>query len=222
MINKILIAEDIDSINTGIITILQDKFDFSIEHANSCDKAYLKILKAIQENNPFDLLITDLSFKADGFLENKLNHGEDLINAIKEQNITIRTLVYTIEDKPSLIKRLKEILHVDGIVLKGQNSLSELCLAIDAINKDENYFTSEVQYILKNDSTIAIDSYDITLLSLLSEGLTQHEISDALKKEQIKPSSISSIEKRIGELKTTLKANNSIHMISIAKDMCLI
>jgi len=222
MIKKILIAEDIDSINTGIITILKTKFDFVIDHANNCDSAYLKIIKAIQEESPYDLLISDLSFKNIGLVEQKLSNGEELVEAVKKIQPKLKSLIYTIEDKPSLIKRLKDIHQVNGIVLKGQNSLNELCLAINSIHNNEEYFTNEVVHLIKNDTTITIEDYDIQLLTYLSEGLSQQEISNIFKSNQIKPSSVSSIEKRICELKFTLKANNSIHMISIAKDMCLI
>lgn len=222
MVKKILIAEDIDSINTGIISILQDRFSFIIEHSNSCDNAYLKIIRSLQDGHPFDLLISDLSFKIEGFLTQELKGGEDLVNAARKIQPNLKTIIYTIEEKPSLLKRLKEDSRVNGIVLKGQKSLNELCNAIEAVQKHKDYFTNEVQAILKNDSTTAIQGYDITLLELLSKGFTQQEISAALKEREIKPSSVSAIEKRIGELKQNLKANNSIHMVAIAKDMCLI
>lgn len=222
MIKKILIAEDIDSINTGIISILKDRFNFIIEHSNSCDNAYLKIIRALQDEAPYDLLISDLSFKAEGFLTQELKGGEELVAAAKKTQPHLKTIVYTIEDKASLLRRLKEEKQVNGIVLKGQKSLNELCNAIEAVALQKDYFTSEVQAILKNDSTTAIQSYDITLLELLSQGFTQQEISAVLKEKEIKPSSVSAIEKRIGELKHNLKANNSIHMVAIAKDMCLI
>jgi len=222
MIKKILIAEDIDSINTGIISILKDRFNFIIEHSNSCDNAYLKIIRALQDEAPYDLLISDLSFKAEGFLTQELKGGEELVAAAKKTQPDLKTIVYTIEDKASLLRRLKEEKQVNGIVLKGQKSLNELCNAIEAVALQKDYFTSEVQAILKNDSTTAIQSYDITLLELLSQGFTQQEISAVLKEKEIKPSSVSAIEKRIGELKHNLKANNSIHMVAIAKDMCLI
>ncbi|QTV06846.1 response regulator [Faecalibacter bovis] len=222
MIRKILIAEDIDSINTGIISILKDKYDFEIEHANSCDKALLKIKKATLENTPFDLLISDLSFKTDGLLDPELKNGEELVSAAKKIQSNLKTIIYTIEDKPALLKRLKDEVEVNSIVLKGLNSLIELCTSIEKLNTGENYFTTEVLHKIKNNSTTTIEEYDITILDLLSQGFTQQDISTTLKSKKIKPSSVSAIEKRIGELKTTLKANNSIHLVAIAKDMFLI
>ena len=222
MIKRILIAEDIDSINTGIVSILEEKFDFKIYHANSCDKAYLKIVKSVQDQDPYHLIISDLSFKVEGFLAPKLKNGEELVNAVKEVIPDIKSIIYTIEDSPSLLKRLKDETKVNGIVLKGQKSLIELCNAIESICNDNNYYTNEVNQILNNSKTINIETYDIKLLELLSNGFTQQEISENFKNKSIKPSSVSAIEKRIGELKANLKANNSIHMVAIAKDMCLI
>ena len=222
MIKNILIAEDIDSINTGILTILKDKFSFNIDHASSCDNAFLKIKKAIQENNPFDLIISDLSFKSDGLLVPTLKNGEELVNAVKKEQPEIKSIIYTIENKPSLIKRLKDESEVNGIVLKGSLSLNELVKAIECIAEGQNYFTTEVMHLIKNDSTATIETYDIILLEHLAQGLSQEEISSTLKKSNISPTSISAIEKRINRLKTILKAKNNIQMIAIAKDMCLI
>lgn len=222
MAHKILIAEDIDSINTGIISTLKERYNFEIEHANTCDNAYLKIIKASKENSPFDLLISDLSFKTNGLLSPKLQNGEELTREAKKNHPQLKTIIYTIEDKPSLLKRLKEELKVDGIVLKGLNSLTELCNAIDDVLVDKNYFTAEALQIIKNDVTVSIESYDIKLLELLAKGLSQQEISLNFKDNNIKPASVSAIEKRIGDLKSAFKANNSIHLVAIAKDMWLI
>ena len=222
MIKRVLIAEDIDSINTGIITILNEKFEFNIDHANSCDQAYLKIKKAIQEDNPYDLLISDMSFKTDGFLTPKYKNGEELIQAVKGIQSTIKTIVYTIEDKPSFLKRLKDEVLVNGIVLKGLKSLSELTIAIENVIQRKNYFSQEVLQLIQGNSATTIEAYDIRLLDMLANGFTQQDISLKFKSEGVKPSSISAIEKRIGDLKGIFKANNSIHLVAIAKDMCII
>lgn len=222
MIQKILIAEDIDSINTGIITILKEKFDFEIEHANSCDVALLKIKKAIAINEPFDVLISDLSFKHDGNLTPVLKNGEDLVMAAKKEQTSLRTIIYTIEDNASLLKRLVDEIKVNSIVPKGLHSLNELCIAIEKVAVEEKYIPTEVMHLIKNDSTTAIESYDIKLLDLLADGLLQNEISTALKQQNISPSSVSAVEKRLSNLRSILKAKNNIQMIAIAKDMCII
>ena len=222
MLKKILIVEDIDSINTGIITILKDKFSFEIRQTNSCDKAFIKIKKSIQIYEPFDLIISDLSFKKDGLLNSQLKNGIELIKAAKNILPEVKTIVYTIEDKPTLLKSLIDEVNVDGLVLKGLNSLSELCMAIEKVGKGEKYFTNEVLQITNGEASISLEDYDIVLLQSLAEGLTQEEISHKLKSNGINPSSVSAIEKRINRMRTTLRAKNNIQMVAIAKDLCLI
>lgn len=83
MFKKVLIAEDIDTISFGIMTALAEYSTMEIHHAKYCDDALLKIKKALQENNPYDLLISDLSFKAD-HTKTILRSGEELVQAVKE------------------------------------------------------------------------------------------------------------------------------------------
>ena len=78
MFKKVIIAEDFDSINLAVMQVLSDIGVTEIHHAKYCDDAQLKIKKAILDNDPFDLLISDLSFKSD-HREVKLASGEELI-----------------------------------------------------------------------------------------------------------------------------------------------
>jgi alpha-tubulin suppressor-like RCC1 family protein len=52
------------------------------------DEALLKVKKANLDGTPFQLLISDLSFKEDHQL-NKLNSGEELIAAVKRNALKI-------------------------------------------------------------------------------------------------------------------------------------
>ena len=47
MFRKVLIAEDIDSINIAVIQAMKDLRITQIEHAKYCDDALLKIKKAL-------------------------------------------------------------------------------------------------------------------------------------------------------------------------------
>ncbi|MFT5075314.1 MAG: hypothetical protein ACJAX7_000092 [Saprospiraceae bacterium] len=60
------------------------------------------------------------------------------------------------------------------------------------------------------------------IIKLLSNGLSQEDISFQFKNNQTSPSSLSSIEKRLNKLKIQFKAINSIHLVSIVKDVGLI
>lgn len=55
MFKKILIVEDIDSIQNSVISLLKELTDAEVQHSKYCDEAYLKIKKAKLDQAPFDL-----------------------------------------------------------------------------------------------------------------------------------------------------------------------
>lgn len=56
------------------------------------------------------------------------------------------------------------------------------------------------------------------IITLLKEGYTQKEISDILKKEEIKPNSLSIIEKYLKEIREIYKAKTMFHLAFILMD----
>lgn len=82
MFIKVLIADDIDFNDVGAAQILKELGVYEIQYAKYCDEALVKIKKAKLDNHPFQLLISDLSFKEDHRV-NKLNSGEELITVVK-------------------------------------------------------------------------------------------------------------------------------------------
>jgi hypothetical protein len=62
-------------------------------------------VKALKDNDPYDLLISDLSFKID-HRQNRLTCGDELIEAVKKIQPHIKTIVFSIEDKSYRIKSL--------------------------------------------------------------------------------------------------------------------
>ena len=115
MFKKILIAEDIDSINFGINTLLKERYEADIRNTKYCDEALLKVKRAIMEGQPFDLLITDLSFMED-HRESKIKNGEELIEAILTEQPDIKVIIYSIEDRPYKIKSLFEEYNIDAYI----------------------------------------------------------------------------------------------------------
>lgn len=217
-----MIAEDIDSIGLGLSTILEKLHNAEIVHAKYCDDAMLRIKKAKQDNEPFDLLITDLSFEAD-HRTTTLANGEDLIKAVKEQQPELKIIVYSIEDRNYKIKYLLEDLSINAFVWKGRESSGEVVRALNIIYKqDEKYLSPRFSHILQPAGLLEIEEYDIQLIKSLSEGLTVGEICEVFRNDGKSAKSSSSIEKRINKLKAYFKAKNTIHLISITKDLGLI
>lgn len=218
---RVLICEDIDSINIGLAKTLGDAFPVEIDHAQYCEKALLMVKKAQLEHKPYDLLITDLA----------INHrengaptpdAESLLREVHTLQPDLKTIVYSIEDRPHKIRRYLESLAVDAYVLKGRESAPQLVEAIQAIHEGETYLSPELSEQLQVSDSPEIEAYDLLLLTSLAEGFSQQEIAKRFKKQGITPHSLSSIEKRVNRLKDALSARNIPNMIALAKDMGLI
>lgn len=219
MFKKVLLAEDIDSINAGVIQALNEVGVAQIDHVKYCGDAILRIRKAVLDNTPYDLFISDLSFEPD-YREDKIKSGEEAIAQARVIDPDIKILVYSVENKSFRVKSLFEKNGINGYVLKGRKSLDELKIAITQLyNQDEIYLSSSLQHILKEKTVRQIDDYDIKIIKQLAEGITQDDLEMRFKELGITPNSKSTIEKRISRLKDHFRANNTVHLISIAKDL---
>lgn len=222
MFKKVLIADDIDFNDIGAVQVLEELQVPEIVFTKYCDDALLKIKKAYKDNEPYELLISDLSFKAD-YRENTLNSGEELIAAVRQLFPEIKIIAFSIEDKSYRIKSLFDKYNVNGFVMKGRNSIAELKKAVETVYKDtQKYLSPELNYILQDKTVNEIDNYDIQLIKYLSIGVTQENMEATFKEAGITPNSKSTIEKRINKLKIYFKANNPTHLVAIAKDLGLI
>ena len=219
MFKKVLIAEDLDSIGLAVQKTIQTLKFSEIVHVKYCDDAILQIKKAIKDKQPFDLLLTDLSFKSD-HRKVVLSSGEELIDHAKKIQPDLKILVYSIEDKSFRIKHLFEHFNINAYVLKGRKSMNELETAIPIIFKENtSYISPELNGILLQNAVFEIDDFDIQLMKQLSLGIAQDGMELRFQELGIVPNSKSTIEKRLAKLKDHFKANNTVHLIAIAKDL---
>ena len=221
MLKKILVAEDLDSIGIGMEVVLKTLNIQSLIFTKYCDEAFLKLRKAQLDNEPFDLLITDLSF-TNGNRNNSITSGEDLIKAIRKEGLPLKIIAYSIEERGYKIRHLLDECHIDGYVLKSRESISQLQKAIDEVYSGKIYLSPELQHLRKPDMLVEMDATDLEIIKLLANGLIKSEIVQTFKTERKKVSSTSSVEKRITKMRTLLQARNTTHLISIAKDMGLV
>lgn len=221
MFKKVLIVDDHDVVNEGVFAVLNSKGIIDIHKAQYCDEASLKIKRAHFDNQPFDLLITDLSFKED-HRESNLLSGEDLVKALRPDYPNLHIIVYSMEDRLQKVRTLINKHQINAYVCKGRKGASELEKALDSIYNKNLYLSPQVENALSTKANLEIDDYDIELIKQLSLGLSQGEISNLLEKNNITPSSLSSVEKRLNKLKDQFKANNAIHLVAIVKDLGLI
>lgn len=221
MFKRVLVADDIDSINHAVASVLKS-FDIErVEYAQYCDKAYVKAKKALLDGEPFDLLICDLSFKTD-HREVKISGGRDLIPLLKKEDPNLKVLVNTIEDNPHTVKSLWNSGNIDAYVCKDRNGMQELNDAIISLSRGKTYNSPKLERSMKQENLVVLKDFEVKLLTAISNGYTQDEIQEKFKKENISPSSKSAIEKRLKELREEFNARTTPHLISIIKDLKLI
>ncbi|MFC4633578.1 response regulator [Dokdonia ponticola] len=222
MFDKILIADDLGNTNYSVNHILREEYRISnIVQVQYCDDAHIKFIKAHQDKKPFELLITDLSFKEDHRSQN-LSSGNTLISSIREIDSEIKIIVYSTEDRSSKINNLFKTYGIDGYVCKGRNGLKELLDSVKQVYNNQKYISPELAIALRTSSVFEIEEYDILLLDRLSNGYVKDEIAINFRKNNISPCSISSIEKRLNKLKIQFKAKNTIHLVTMVKDLGLL
>ncbi|MFD2562745.1 response regulator [Aquimarina rubra] len=221
MFTKVLVAEDYEIANQGIVKVLNDEVDIhNIHEAKYCDDAYLKFRKAHKDGELFELLITDLSFKEDHKVQIRTS-GIELIQDIRKIQPDIKVIVYSQESRPDKINMLFQKLNINGYVCKGQHAVKELVNCVQGVYKGDTVLPAEVTDATK-DNIINLDDFDIMLLEELAQGFTKKEIVQKLKKQKISPNSESTIDKRVSKLFDDFKAKNTTHLVAIVKDLGLL
>ena len=222
MFKKIIIAEDIDTENLGIVSSINTSFQTTVETTQSCDKAVYRIKEAIKNEKPYDLLISDLSFTLDTRISHKITTGKELIVEMKKIQPNIKVIVFSGEDKPAIIKSLFENHHINGYVCKGMYGLSELKKAITQVYQGKSYSCPVSKNALHQKNVTQLDAYEIQLLQLLANGYKQDEICTQFIEKGIEPSSKRSIEDRIRKLRQDFDAKTTVQLIHLVDGMGLI
>ncbi|MCJ8152944.1 response regulator [Chryseobacterium sp. SSA4.19] len=221
MFKKILIAEDHEMGSYSVQKTLEDLNIPTVDYVYYCDDALSKIQKSIRENSPYDLLITDLSFEED-HREQKIKTGQELIQEIREFQPFIKVIVFSGEHKTGVINSLFTDYHINGYVRKARNDSKELKKSIASVYINENYLSFDLKQEMRKFNNYEFSTYDITLVSLLSKGILQKNIPAQLEERNIRPSSLSSIEKRLNSLKEDLEVNSNEQLVAFCKDIGII
>jgi two-component system capsular synthesis response regulator RcsB len=221
MFKKILIAEDHEMGSYSVQKTLEDLNIPTVDYVYYCDDAISKVQKSIRENAPYDLLITDLSFEED-HREQKIKTGQELIQEIRELQPSIKVIVFSGEHKTGVIDSLFTDYHINGYVRKARNDSKELKKSIASVYINENYLSFDLKQEMRKFNNYEFSTYDITLVSLLSKGILQKNIPAQLEERNIRPSSLSSIEKRLNSLKEDLEVNSNEQLVAFCKDIGII
>ena len=167
------------------------------------------------------MLITDLSFEEDE-IPQKIGSGTELIKAVKKLQPTIKVLVFSAESKGAIIDSLFKDLNINAFVRKARRDVTELKIAFDAICNNRTYLSASLRQSIQHSNAYEFKEFDILLVSLLSNGVLQKDIPNHLQAKKIKPSGLSSVEKRLNYMKEVLSFNNNEQLIAFCKDIGVI
>jgi len=221
MFKRVLIAEDHESTNISVQKTLSDLGVPHTDYVYYCDDALMRIQKGVKEKLTYDLLITDLSFEED-HRKQLICDGRELITAVKKEQPSLKVIVFSGENKIATIDSLFKELNIDGYVRKARHDAKELKLAIETIYKNRTYLSADLRQAVKEKNSYEFTEFDVTIISLLTNGTPQKDIPIYLRKNNIKPSGLSSVEKRLGLIKETLGFAKNEQLIAFCKDLGII
>ena len=221
MFKRVLIAEDHESTNISVQKTLSDLGVTHTDYVYYCDDALMRVQKRVKEGQPYDLLITDLSFEED-HRKQQICDGAALIKAIKREQPTLKIIVFSGEHKTAAIDVLFKELNIDGYVRKARHDAKELKLAIEDIYKNKKYLSADLRKAVKEKNSYEFTEFDVTIISLLTNGTPQKDIPNYLRENNIKPSGLSSVEKRLSLMKETLGFSKNEQLIAFCKDLGII
>ncbi|MET0570472.1 MAG: response regulator [Pedobacter agri] len=221
MFKRVLIAEDHESTSISVRKTLEDFGITNAEFTYYCDEALMQIRKSLHDDQPFDLLITDLSFEED-HRKQQLAGGVELIEAVKQIHPQLKVLVFSAETNPAVIDSLFKASQINAYVRKARHDAKDLRKAIEYIAQHKIYLSESLKPAIKQKNAFEFSSYDITLISLLSQGTMQKDIPAYLQQHNIKPSGLSSVEKRLAIMRDSLEFAKNEQLVAYCKDYGII
>ena len=176
---KVIIAEDHKIVRNGIRLLLADDpvLNVVLEATNG-----LEVLKALDEGLEADLILSDMTMP--------LMDGMELLKSVQERYPDISVLFLSMLTDPKLIA---EAIYqgASGYLYKNSDAM-ELIFAIKFIQSGSTYLSAELALNLLHysssvkerfdpmDSDIKLTERELSILVLISEGLTNHQIADRL------------------------------------------
>lgn len=217
MIKKVLIAEDYQIVNISVQKTLETMGIPDPDYVSYCDDALVRIKKALQLQQSYDLLITDLHFDPD-HREQIIKSGEVLIAEARKLQPDLKILVLSATGKPATIEALFDQQGIDGYICKGRNDAMELEAAIRQIENNQRYFPRQQQKQIKQKNAHNFTPLDIAIITQLANGVRQKDIPAFLKQNNIQPSGLSSVEKRLNLIKEAYDFSTNEQLIAFCKD----
>ncbi len=221
MFKKVLIAEDHEVANLSVNKTVTELGVLDTKYVYYCDDALNLIQKALREGEPYDLLVTDLVFEVDT-IPQQINHGKDLIKAAKEIQPDLKVIVFSSIDRINLIEDLFRNLQIDAYVRKARHDGQHFKDAVRAVANNKIYQSPDIRLAMRSKNSHEFTNMDIQIILSLSNGILQKNIPQILQEKNIRPSGLSSIEKRLNLMKEVLGFTKNEQLVLYCKEKGLI
>lgn len=221
MFKKVLIAEDHEIANISVRKTLEELGITDARYVYYCDDALAWVRNALRSGEPYELLITDLFFEEDSYPQS-LKSGEELIRAVKDVQPDLKIIVFSAENRSAIIDELFKTLTIAGYVRKARRDAQHLKEALQAVYNNKPYLAPDLKQSIREKNSHEFSTLDVTIISLLSQGVLQKDIPYYLQQKNIKPSGLSSIEKRLSLMKEVLEFSKNEQLIAYCKDIGVI
>jgi len=117
---------------------------------------------------------------------------------------------------------LFKTLAIDGYVRKARRDAQHMKEAIQSVYRGTRYIAPDVKQRIREKNSYEFTQFDITVISLLAQGVLQKDIPHHLQQQHIKPSGLSSVEKRLNLMKEVLEFSKNEQLIAYCKDIGVI
>lgn len=219
---KILFVDDHQLILKGILGALEDNSDFEIVLHSTCDAAFAALQQSIA-TTPFEIVFTDLSFSNEDHTT-VLHNGEELLQAIIEAGIPVKTGVITEHSEMSRVFNVLKNMAPDAYILKSDCSKEALTFAIFKITEGQKYYSHEIHQKLQKRALVKIqmDTISLQILRELPKHTKMSNMVGAVTKSDGTPLSLRSIDSRLGILREELGAQNNTDLLLKVKELGLV
>ncbi len=219
---RVLIADDHQLVIQGILFSLKEIGDFDVLTTNNCDDAF-QLIKTHQNNNPFHLLFTDLSFD-NATEDTNLDGGEELIKAIRNNNFDIKIAVITGHAETNRVYNVISNLNPNAYLLKSKCDAKEIGFAIQKMLTNDYYYTHEIhqKIMRRNIIQIQMDDVAIQILKELPKHPKINNLEGLITKNNGTHLKLRSIENKLSSLRIDLNANNNTDLVLKAKELGII
>lgn len=209
----ILIVEDIEDIFEHVKYKLTNTYpDFKITVSDNCDTALFEIERHLT-NQRVTLLILDLSFN---HIQPsvKLRSGNDLLRKLRDLQIEIPTIIYSVFSEMKHIQPVISNYNPDGYIIKSNTSTNELLVAVNRLLHDKTYYSPEVQkeQLKRYSYSHQLDDVDLQIIKKLPDISFQDEWTDIIFSKG-SPLSKRTIFTRLKRLKEVFEVDNEKQLV---------